>query len=328
MWIAAAIIAVILLAGIVYLACLEGNFRVRRSLEIAAPPDSVFAAIVDFKSWPQWSPWLMHEPETSIVYSEAYQQEGGYYEWDGKVVGAGKLSHVRIVPGRTIEQQIEFLRPFKSVNQVNWEFEARDGNTLLTWEMAGSMPFLFRFMTKSMEPMIGRDYELGLALFNGYMNADAPHPAISFIGREELEDFSYWAIPLHGNLRQLEAARNSSIGVLESAAAGKAGLPLCLHYKFDPMDTNYQSEIAIPISDNTPKSNYTRREFTGGLYFKMLLRGDHRFLPLGWYALGSHCRMHRIKLDRARPALEIYHDDPAEAADSNQVTTAMYMAIR
>ena len=60
----------------------------------------------------------------------------------------------------------------------------------------------------------------------------------------------------------------------------------------------------------------------------MNLRGDHRYLPLGWYALFSHCRMHKIKLDAARPALEIYHDDPRQTEDSNRILTALYLAIR
>ena len=42
--------------------------------------------------------------------------------------------------------------------------------------MSGKMPFLFRFMAKRMEPMIGRDFELGLALLGGYLNAAIPHP--------------------------------------------------------------------------------------------------------------------------------------------------------
>ncbi|MCP4387071.1 MAG: SRPBCC family protein [Gammaproteobacteria bacterium] len=327
MWLVLAIIIAIALAAVIYLATLDGNFRVKRSLEIDAPVESVFAAIVDFKSWPEWSPWLMHEPDTRIIYSDNHQQEGGHYSWDGKVVGAGKLTHLSLKPHSRIDQQIEFTRPFKSVNQVSWEFESRDQRTLVSWEMAGSMPFLFRFMTRRMEPMIGRDYELGLALLSGYMNSASAHPAISFVGAQELEDFSYWAVPCNGNLRQLEAARQPAIEALSAAAAGKTGLALTLYHQFDPQASSFQAEISIPISDSTPNSNYTRREFKGGRYFSVTLRGDHRFLPLGWYALSCHCRMHRIKPDKSRPALEIYQADPTQTKDSNQVITTLYLAI-
>ncbi len=316
------------LALAIYLATLDGRFRVSRSLEIEAPAEAVFAAIVDFKSWPQWSPWLIHEPDTAIVYSNDYQQEEGYYTWDGKTVGAGKVSHVKITPHSSIDQQIEFKRPFKSVNQISWKFENRGERTLVSWEMAGSMPFLFRFMARRMEPTIGRDYELGLALFNGYMNNAAAHPAISFVGAQLLEDFSYWSIPCNGNLRQLEAARQPAIETLTAAAAGNTGLALTLYHQFDPLASDYQTEIAIPISDSAPQSNYTRRGFKGGSYFHMTLQGDHGFIPLGWYALSCHCRMQRIKLDKSRPALEIYHTAPGDVRNSNQIVTALYMPIK
>ena len=328
MWIALAVPGVIVLAGLIYLATLDGNFRVRRSREVDVPRESAFAAIVDFESWPEWSPWLMHEPNAKLEYSDDYRQEGGNYSWDGKIIGAGRLTHVNINQPDRIEQRIEFVRPFKTRNQVIWEFEDRGDKTLVTWEMIGRMPFLFRFMAKRMEPMIERDYDLGLALLNGYLNASSPHPAISFIGEQQLENFSYWAIPCNGNLRQLEKARPAAIETLTAAAAGKTGLALTLFHRFDPMASQFRAEIAIPITDNMPASNYTRREFGGGRYFRLDLAGAHEFLPLAWYALSCHCRMYRIKPDPSRPALEIYHHNPAESSDSNPVVTALYMPIR
>ncbi len=328
MWVALAVLVTLVIAALGYLASLPADFHVRRSLEVEAPPDQAFAAIVDFRGWPEWSPWLMHEPDAQLEYSEHPQQEGGYYTWDGERVGAGRLTHLSIADGRRIQQQIEFLRPFKSTNEVNWEFEAAGNNTRVTWEMIGRMPFLFRFMTKRMEPMISRDYDLGLALLNGYLNPAAEHPRLEFTGEETLEDFNYWAVPFRGNLRQLESTRKSGIDALQAAAGGKAGLALALYRNLDPLATEYQAEIALPVADQTPLSNYTRRQFNGGRYFKLVHHGAHRFLPLAWYALFSHCKMHGIKQDRARPALEIYHDDPGDTIDSNTVVTAIYLPIR
>ncbi len=327
MWIAVAILALIPLAGVAYLASLDGSLRVRRSRDIEAPVETVFDAVADLKSWPEWSPWLLHEPETDLVYSEDYRHEGGYYRWDGKHTGAGKLTQVSIEPGRRISQQIEFLRPFKSTSQVNWEFEADGARTRVSWEMQGQMPFLFRFMSERMRPLLERDYDLGLALLGGYVNADSPHPELGFAGRQTLDDFGYWSIPCNGNLRQIEAARQSSIDTLMTAARGRHGLAFTLYHRFDPMAAGYRAEFAIPVIEKTPQSNYIRREFAGGNYFQLTLRGGQEFIPLGWHALQSHCRMHKIKLDPSRPALEIYHDDAA-ATGSNTNTTTLYLAIR
>ncbi len=328
MWILITIVAVVLLAALVYLACLDGHFQVRRSLLIEAPVEAAFAAVVDFKSWPLWSPWLMHEPDAKIVYSDNYRENSGYYSWEGEVVGAGKMTHLEIRPNQSIHQQIDFLKPFKSTNEVDWEFEKQEGNTLVSWEMNGKMPFLFRFMARRMEPMIGRDYELGLALLGGYLNANMAHPVLTIDGREALDGFRYWAIPCNGNLRQLESSRRSSIETLRASAAARIGLALTLYHQFDPLGAQFQAEIAVPIGDNPPASNYQPRNFDGGQYFKLTLRGDLRFLPMGWYALATHCRMHKIKVEPARPALEIYQQDPVAIEDPNQVVTTLYLPIK
>ena len=134
---------------------------------------TVFNKVRDFRSWAEWSPWLMHEPDTRLEFSQSPEQEGGWYTWDGDRVGAGKLTHVSIEPPDRIEERIEFLRPFKSVSAVWWEFVDRDGQTEVSWNMKGAMPFFFRFMTRMMSVMIGKDYDLGLALLRGTLDPRA-----------------------------------------------------------------------------------------------------------------------------------------------------------
>jgi hypothetical protein len=327
-WVTLVILAVALLAGLAYLARLDGRFRVERKFELDAPAQFAFEAIADFKSWPEWSPWLLHEPDAEIGFSDDCRQAGGYYSWNGKRLGAGKLTHLELQPHSRIEQQIEFLRPFRATNRIGWSFEKLGEKTLVSWEMSGRMPFLMRFMAAKMEPVIGRDFELGLARLNGYVNADAEHPSIEFGDAEELEDFSYWSIPSNGNLRQLETARPAALEALVRAADGKTGLGLTLYHRFDPLAGEIRAEIAIPVGAATPASNYTQREFQGGRYLQLTLRGHHRFLPLGWYALYTHCRMYRRKIDRSRPALEIYQQPPQQGADSNRIVTALYAPLK
>lgn len=326
MWIVLIIIVGLGLSGLIYLAILDANYHVRRKLECDVPVEELFNAILDLKHWPDWNPWLLHEPDTSIEIGENYQQQGGYYSWDGKVVGAGRLSHAAIEPNRRIQQQIEFFRPFKSVNEVNWYFEKRDGRSLIEWEMLGRMPFLFRFMAKTTEAMIARDYDLGLALLLGHLRPHAPHPRLAFRGRESLDDFHYWAIPFVGRLRELQSSRKSSLASLEKAADGKAGLGLTLYRKIDEQQASFDAEFAIPVAGKLPDSSYPTRTFSGGAYFQVELFGDLNFLPLAWYAAFAHCRMHKIKLDKARPFLEIYHRVSTD--DSNQTRTILYLPLK
>ena len=91
MWILAGLIASLLLAVLIYLASQNGRFHVLRSLEIDATVESVYAAVLDLKSWPLWSPWLMHEAGARLDYSETVDAEGGYCSWDGRLSVPAKL---------------------------------------------------------------------------------------------------------------------------------------------------------------------------------------------------------------------------------------------
>lgn len=328
MWIVSGLILAVLAAALVYLVVLDGKIQIERKLEIDVPRETVFNAVLDLRTWPRWSPWLIHETDARIEFAEDCQVAGGFYRWQGGVIGAGKLTHAKINPPASISQEIEFSRPYKSVARILWEFEPSESGTRVSWSMNAEVPFWFRFMARRMRAMIERDYELGLALLGGYLNTGGAYPTMAFSGSEALQDFNYWAIPCNGNLRQLEAARRAGVETLQKVLDSNVGLALTLYYQFDPLGSHYQAEIAVPVADNTPLSNYRRREFKGGRYCKMTLHGDLQFLPLAWYALHSHCRLHKIKLDLARPALEIYHDDLTRIADKGSYTTALYIPIR
>ncbi len=322
-------IAVIVVVLLVYLVTLDGEYTVDRHLQIDAPVDRVFATIVDFKSWTDWSPWLLHEPETRLEYSDNYDQEQGYYSWDGEMVGAGKLTHVAIQPNQSIEQRIEFIRPFKAVSRVAWSFAEADGQTDVHWIMQGKMPFLFRPMTEMTRQMVAKDYDLGLHLLNGYLNPDSAHPRFEFIGSEEVKGFDYAYVSFSGYMQAMVSAMQEGFPRLKEQTQQKNiidGYPLTLYHKADPKKGYFECDMAIPVK---PAADYAEiKSFAGGRYYKMRMLGDYQFLELAWYKIFSHVRMLKLKLDMQRPSLEIYENDPLSITHSNEVSTCLYLPIK
>ena len=49
-------------------AFLSKDFRVERSIEIAAAPEVVFDEINSLKKWNAWSPWLARDPSIQNTY--------------------------------------------------------------------------------------------------------------------------------------------------------------------------------------------------------------------------------------------------------------------
>jgi hypothetical protein len=83
------VLLLIVLGIVIYLATLEGKYTIRVTQLINAEVETVIDKLKDFKSWAEWSPWIIHEPDTKLEFSEHYNREGSYYTWDGHDVGAG-----------------------------------------------------------------------------------------------------------------------------------------------------------------------------------------------------------------------------------------------
>ncbi len=59
------ILLLIVVFLLLYLATLKGSYSIRRSQLINSDIETVFNKMIDLKSWPEWSPWVIHEPEFS-----------------------------------------------------------------------------------------------------------------------------------------------------------------------------------------------------------------------------------------------------------------------
>lgn len=325
------ILTIVVIGLLIFLFRQPANFEVDRSLLIDAPVKQVFQTIRDFKTWPKWSPWLMHEPDCKLEYSDDYQQPGGSYQWDGKLVGAGSLTHADLQDDLSIDQRIEFLRPFKSSSEVSWTFDPHDEQTRVHWIMRGSMPFLFRFMTPMMTEMISKDYDLGLNLLNGYLNPETEHPSFEFKGKTTLDDFCYARKTFSGSLDQLKQAMQEGFPALYRQTSELnivQGLPLSVYHKVDLKKDLFVCDIAIPVNCQDNSANLDIAEFKGGLYYQLDCQGDYRFLGLAWYKIYSHCQMLKLKIDKKRPSLEVYLNDPREVTHSNEIKTSLYIPIK
>lgn len=327
------LLAVIIAAPLLYLATLDGSFTVRRSLAIAADRKTVFEKIRDLRTWPDWSPWLMHEPDTDLTWSETPEQEGGWYSWDGKIVGAGTLTHERFTGNERIDQRIEFRRPFKSVSQVWWELESeQDGTTLVHWNMAGRMPFLFRFMAKKLPDYVGKDYATGLYLLRAQLVPEAEFPRINFEGPMERLEQTALTIHFEGNLEAMKKAMQEGFPKLgeyiESQQLSPAAPPFTVYHKVDLRSMHFTCDLAMPVPPGTTSEEFAIQIIPGGRYYKTTLNGSYEFLELAWYQAYSHLQMMKLKPQQRRASMEVYENDPTKVGHSNEILTSILIPIK
>ncbi len=326
------ILAVLIATPLLYLASLKGQYHVRRSRNISCDINTVFDKLRDFKSWPEWSPWLIHEPDTLLSYSDSFDEPGGYYTWDGKFVGAGKLTHLEFDRPVAIRQKLEFQRPFKSICQIGFDLKETGNGTGVSWSMHGHMPFLLRFMIRRMVPMIQKDYDLGLAMLAGQLDPEAEYPRISFEGECRLQEVRCLCKGFAGNLPDMQKAMQSGFPELaqyvQDQGARKTGTPRSVYHKVNSDKMYFECDMAVPVTGEINQGPYSLKTCAAGRYFRTVLRGHYDYLPLVLYSAFAHLQMYKIRVDRSRPSIEIYENDPQDCASSNEWITGVYIPIR
>jgi uncharacterized protein YndB with AHSA1/START domain len=141
------------------------EFEVTREATIPASRAAVYALLVDFHRWREWSPWEDIDPALSRTYSGPDAGVGAVYEWVGnRKAGAGRMEITDAVESSKVEIALQFLKPFKSSSTTTFEIVERDGDTSVTWRMVGPKTLMTRFMGvfMSMDKMVGKDFEKGL----------------------------------------------------------------------------------------------------------------------------------------------------------------------
>ncbi len=160
------LIAVTIVAILILASFKPDSFRVERSTLIQATPEKVFPHINDLRSWAAWSAWEKMDLQMKKTYSANTAGKGATYEWEGnKKVGHGRMTIADSVPDNKIVIQLDFITPFEAHNMGELTLQAQNTGTLVTWAMYGPMPFISKLFSVfvSMDKMIGKDFEAGLA---------------------------------------------------------------------------------------------------------------------------------------------------------------------
>jgi Polyketide cyclase / dehydrase and lipid transport len=168
-------VLVLIFAAIAFIATRPTNFRIQRSAQINAPGDVVFSIINDLRQWGQWSPYDKRDPNMKKTFAGPSAGPGAIYSWNGNnQVGEGRLTILESKPGELVSMRLEFSRPFKANNHVDFRLVPTEGGTRVSWIMDGKNNFMHKAMSviMNMDKMVGTDFEQGLANLNTVAQAE------------------------------------------------------------------------------------------------------------------------------------------------------------
>ncbi|MBZ9885430.1 SRPBCC family protein [Mesorhizobium sp. CA10] len=159
------ILVVIVAAVLIYAATRPNDFVVTRSASIKAPAETIFPLINDFRRWPEWSPFEKLDPGMKRTLSGAESGKGAAYAWEGNSkAGKGRMEITNSVPSSLVSLKLDFEKPFRANNSVDFTLSPSGEGTTVTWAMRGARPFIAKLMGLFMnfDTLIGKDFEAGL----------------------------------------------------------------------------------------------------------------------------------------------------------------------
>jgi hypothetical protein len=118
------------------------------------------------------------------------------------------------------------------------------------------------------------------------------------------------------------------LGQVRGAGHEPAGPPLAAYGKTDLKALRFECDMALPVTEYCPSGPFAQKRLPGGPHFAVELSGSYAFLPLVWHSAMGHLRMRKLKVDRTRPCLEIYENDPRAVAHSNEIRTRLEIPLR
>ncbi|WP_075591586.1 SRPBCC family protein [Labilibacter marinus] len=326
------VLIVALGSAAIWLATLDGSYDVKRSITINKPNAEVFNLVQDFNQWKTWSPWLCMEPEAEVNISGNGKKVGDTYAWTGELVGSGEMKHVKIVDGKSIDQDIVFKEPMESSSFVYWEFSnINDSTTEVTWGMKGEMPFIVRFMAEMMEPMIGMDYERGLKMMKELAEKGYVASKVEIIGIVDAEEIKYMGERTACNMDEVGDNMKNSFNKLHEYAATnniQYNKALTVYHDFDLIKGNCDYTTAIPVKDTTGIAKPYYGDISPAIKaLKIRFTGDYEHIGNAWAAGMTYSRTYKLNESKKIPPYELYLTNPMEETDSRKWVTEVYLPI-
>jgi hypothetical protein len=168
------VLALIVIVLILVVAFQPADFRVERSITIAAPANVVFAQVNDFHNWQEWSPWAKLDPACKVNYEGPASGKDASFSWSGNdKVCEGRMTILESNPFELIKIKLEFIKPFEATNTSEFTFKPDGKQTVVTWSMYGTNNFIGKAfcLFMDMDKTVGGDFEKGLAQMKALVEA-------------------------------------------------------------------------------------------------------------------------------------------------------------
>jgi len=323
-------LVLIILVAVVLIAAffLPSQSRVERSIVINSPADNIAAKINDLHAWDEWSPWKDQDSAAIYKYNDTIGV-GGWMDWKGKIVGAGKLTIIRVTPDSII-YFLAFKEPFESESNGSFSFTSAESGVKVTWTDVESLPWpMGRIMGLflNFDEMMGPDFEKGLSRLKKAVESSYKYTYT--VQEKEVSPVFIATIRNKVNSGEIGEIMGKSYGEIQAFLAKnrakQSGSPMAITLAWDSLSWDF--EAAIPI-DKEIKGNdkiVIKKSYEGKTIW-VTYTGPYESTYQAYTDLDQY--MKEKGLTQAGGPWEVYVTDPGTEPDSTKWVTEIYFPVK
>lgn len=156
--------ALVLLIGVLILTALivKKEYKIERVIIIDQPVERVFDYLRYLQHQNNYNKWWMVDPNATREMRGNDGFVGCVVSWDSenKQLGKGEQEIKSMVINSRIDQEVRFVKPFKSIAQIVLYTEVvTDDITRFRWVFMGKNQFPMNIMNLMMDKLLGKDLE-------------------------------------------------------------------------------------------------------------------------------------------------------------------------
>ncbi len=309
--------------------------QLERSIEINAPPATVFVVVNSFKRFQEWSPWQDDDPNAVVTYNGPESGVGAKMTWSGEQ-GMGSQEIVESTPYSRVRTKLVFegfegddyhsafnIEPVgATATRVTWSFKA----------IYNGMPG--RYFGLIAEEMLGADYDEGLVNLKALVET-MPSVDFSKLSVEAVEVKAQTVAYVSGTTTTDVSAITTAYAVayskvlayLQQYKLKQAGAPVGIARKWDEKEKIYEYDAGIPI-ESAPQGNEGEVKIQStyaGKALKVIHTGPYVNMAPTYDALFAYAAV--FGYEQNGNLWEEYVSDPASTPEAERVTL-IYMPIK